>query len=136
MTTTSTPWVRAVAGFRIVIGAGLVLAPGAWSRPWTGPAIDTPVAQLMARMFGVRELLLGVGALASRHDQQQTAQWLKLGSIADAVDAAAVMAAWRHLPRTTRYADAAMAVGAALANALLAQRLLDQRPTERSADES
>lgn len=116
---------KAAAGFRILIGTGLVLAPGAWSRPWTGPAIEAPVAKLMARMFGNRERLLRVGALAASHDPHQTARWLKLGGIADAVDGAAVLVTWRHLPRTTRYADAAMAFGAAVAHGLLAQRLLD-----------
>jgi hypothetical protein len=120
-------WVRAVAGFRIVIGGGLVVAPAAWSRPWTGSGVDTPVAKLMARMFGVREVMLGIGILSSIDEPRQTARWLKLGSIADAVDGAAVLAAWRHLPRGARYADLGMGLGAALANGLLAREL--RQPT-------
>jgi hypothetical protein len=121
---TASSWVKGVAAFRIVVGGGLVVAPGAWSRPWTGPGVNTPVARLMARMFGIREVMLGVGALSSG-DPQQAARWLTLGSIADAVDGAAVLAAWRHLPRATRYADVGMGFGAALANRVAARRLLD-----------
>jgi hypothetical protein len=51
------------------------------------------------------------------------ARWLQLGSIADAVDGAAVLVAWRHLPRVARYADLGMALGAALANMLVARQI-------------
>jgi uncharacterized protein YjeT (DUF2065 family) len=119
-------WVKAVAAFRIVVGGGLVVAPAAWSRPWTGPGVNAPVAKLMARMFGVREVVLGVGILSAVDDHQQAARWLRLGSVADAVDGAAVLAAWRHLPRAARYADLGIGLGAALANSLLARRMLDR----------
>jgi hypothetical protein len=127
---TASRWVKVAAGFRIIVGGGLVLAPAAWSRPWTGPAVNTPIAKLMARMFGVREVLFGLGVLSST-DEQQAAQWLKLGSLADAVDGLAVLAAWRHLPRVARYADAGMGFGAAFANRRLAQHLLKGRRPAR-----
>lgn len=101
-----------------------MVAPAAWSRPWTGPGVDTPVAKLMARMFGVRELLLGIGVLTSLDDPRTAARWMQLGGIADAVDGAAVVAAWPHLPRAARYADVAMGFGAAVANQAAGRRLL------------
>jgi hypothetical protein len=121
----TTTWVKAVAGFRIVIGVGCVVAPSAWSRPWVGAAVDTPVARLVVRTFGIREVVMGLGALSAR-DDEETARWLRLGSIADAVDGLAVLAAWPHLPRVARYADAAMAAGAAAANARTAQALVEE----------
>jgi hypothetical protein len=113
----------------MVVGGGLVVAPAAWSRPWTGPAVNAPVAKLMARMFGVREVVLGVGILSAVDDHQQAARWLRLGGVADAVDGAAVLVAWRHLPRVARYADLGMGLGAALANSFLARQILNRNDT-------
>ena len=120
------PWVHAVSIFRIVVGTGLVVAPGAWARPWTGPGVNTPVARLMSRMFGIRELALGVGVLTAP-TTNEAARWMRLGGIADAVDGVAVLIAWRELPRFARVGNVAMGFGAAAANHLAARQLTGAR---------
>jgi hypothetical protein len=61
--------VSAMAAGRVAIGAAPFVAPRAASRLLGFPAShDTPTARLMARMFGVRDIGLGVLALwALRH---------------------------------------------------------------------
>ena len=54
---------RVLGAGRVVLGAGLVVAPAALGRPWIGAAADTPGGQVALRGLGVRDVLLGSIAL-------------------------------------------------------------------------
>ena len=86
---------RAVAGTiaagRIAIGAAALLAPGPTSRLLGFPASqDSPTARLMARLFGVRDVALGVLVLRARRDPDFARFLYRLNAIVDAGDAASM----------------------------------------------
>jgi len=69
---------------RAVVGLVLIFLPGLAGRLWFGD--HSPRTRALLRMVGVRDLILGVGALTSVKEQTQDAEWVGMGGIADAVD--------------------------------------------------
>ena len=107
--------VRQLSYARIAVGIATVLAPGRVNRGWI-VAVDgeRPGAKLIARTFGVRDAALGVITLkALDDDSDHLPDLLKVGAVCDAVDAAATVVAFGHLPKVTRFAVLASAAGAA-----------------------
>jgi hypothetical protein len=108
---------------RVVVGAGLMVAPAQAGRPWIGDDAARPATAVFARAFGARDLALGLGTLLSLRDGLTTRRWMQAGVLSDAVDLGATLAARRALPRagvigTAVVAGSAAAVGLALANRL------------------
>jgi len=90
---------RLIAGGRIAIGAGLLLAPRLATRPWIGADAGRPGAKVLARAMGARDLVIGAIALHTLGNAQVAPRWQKAGAAVDAVDLAATLAARRELPR-------------------------------------
>jgi hypothetical protein len=89
---------RLLATARVAIGSGLVAAPRLATATWVGrPRRSAPVA-LLARAVGVRDVVLGVGALATGGDAQRV--WLAGGVLADAADLVATLVERDELPDT------------------------------------
>lgn len=107
---------------RVAIGAAMVLTPTTAARPWIGDVARDPAARVVVRAFGIRDLALGAGLAAAmaRGDRDATRTWLVAGVASDAVDAAATLAGWRHLPKAGRLLTLAVATSAALVGAALA----------------
>jgi hypothetical protein len=107
---------------RVAIGASMVLTPTTAARPWIGDVAREPAARVMVRAFGIRDLALGAGlaAAVARGDREAGRAWLVAGVASDAVDAAATLLAWRHLPRAGRLLTLAVATSAAVIGAALA----------------
>ena len=83
----------------------------------------------MARTMGGRDLALGLGALrALAVTDAEARPWIALAGMADAVDAAVTMMAFRRLPRGTRWIILATTVGAAVASFRLAVALDPAEP--------
>lgn len=79
----------AAAG-RIAIGAAALFAPGPTSRLLGFPqAQDSPSARLMGRLFGVRDVALGVLVWRVREDRALSRFVFKLNACVDAGDIAA-----------------------------------------------
>jgi hypothetical protein len=73
---------------RLAIGAGAWAAPGLTGKVFGFKNIDTNhEALFMARLFGVRDVALGAGALAAKADAGKL--WWQLGIVCDLADAAA-----------------------------------------------
>ncbi|MFL6073133.1 MAG: hypothetical protein ACJ73S_07010 [Mycobacteriales bacterium] len=109
---------------RTALGVLAVAAPRVPARPWVGPDADHPAAELFGRAMGGRDLALGLGGLGSlAGPPAATARWLTYGGVADAVDAAVTVAAWRRLPRAGRLLVTAAAAGSAALSFLLAATL-------------
>jgi hypothetical protein len=73
---------------RLAVGAGAWAAPGLTGKVFGFKNIETNhEALFMARLFGVRDIALGAGALAS--DKAGGKLWWQLGVICDLADAAA-----------------------------------------------
>ncbi len=106
---------RIVALGRVGIGAAALVTPTVMVRPWIGDAAGTAEARLLARAMGGRDLALGLGTLrALGTDGAEARPWVGLAGLADAVDATVTLAAFRHLPPTTRWVVLAATVGAAV----------------------
>ncbi len=83
---------RSIAAGRVLFGAlmlfvpNTVLARASADRP--GPLI------WLARAFGIRDVVLGVGALRSLSAPEPDPSWVRMGAVADTSDAIAAIA-WR-----------------------------------------
>ena len=114
---------KAMGAGRIALGLSYLLAPGAALRLWPGAPSSTPgdAAQLkhLARSTGGRDIALGAGVLLALSHDAPVRGWLEAASLADAVDAVAILLAFRHLPRTR----AVLMLGAALGTAAAGRRV-------------
>lgn len=107
---------EALAAGRIVVGAAAWLAPRLSARVMgmePGPAVS-----LSLRLFGIRDVAVGVGYLQAGAEERR--RWLVLGMVMDGADAVAAVAAaraggvrWRNavLIATTASAAALTAAG-------------------------
>jgi hypothetical protein len=109
---------------RVLVGAGLLVAPSALGKTWGGRLARDDRGRVMARALGARDLALGVaGLLAERDgDRRWAARSFAAQGFADAVDFAAI-AATPRLPRSSRWFGIAMAGGSAAVAAAYAARL-------------
>jgi hypothetical protein len=98
----------------MVLGAALILAPVRATRPWIGDVALSPGAKVLGRALGVRDLALGAGLLWAQQRQEPEHPWLTAATLADVVDAAATLAAWRSLPRAGRWLVLGIAAGSAV----------------------
>jgi hypothetical protein len=103
------------------LGVAALVSPSVPARPWVGASADELGAQVFGRALGGRDLALGLGALAAARAASSGARpagaWYAAGALSDALDLAVTVAAWRRLPRATRWLVAASAGGAAVAGA-------------------
>ncbi|MGH9264450.1 MAG: hypothetical protein ACRD1D_07130 [Acidimicrobiales bacterium] len=115
--------VKAVAVGRMALGAAYLGTPGLALRLWPGQAgttgRDEAMLRMMARHTGGRDLALGLGALLAQRHDAPVRGWLEAAMLADAVDAASIVFAFRHLPR----AKAVLMLGAALGAAVAGRQL-------------
>ncbi len=106
---------QVVAVGRIGIGCTALAAPTLMTRPWIGDAAGSADARLLARTMGGRDLALGIGTLRALGVADAEARpWVALAGMADAVDAAVTLLAFRRLPALGRWAVLASTLGAAV----------------------
>lgn len=106
--------VKALAGLRVVIGAAAWLTPRLAAKSFGLKAADNPQAPYLGRLFGARDVALGVCTLQATGETQ--GQWLQIGVAVDAADAVAALAAGRagYLPPVAAglvFAPAVAAIG-------------------------
>ncbi|TMK39398.1 MAG: hypothetical protein E6G56_11165 [Actinobacteria bacterium] len=119
--------IKGLAGLRVVIGVTAWLFPKLAGRLFGLDPGGNPQAPYLARLFGVRDVALGLGALGTEGEARR--RWLMAGLGCDLADAAAGMAGGRRgylSPLTT-----VMVTGTALAAAGLGAKALS--PGERPA---
>src|SRR5258705_11730314 len=102
--------VLVIARGRIVMGLAMLLVPSIMLRVMFGRDGSTRTARVMARMFGAREVVLGVGTITSVKEKTQDAEGVSASAVADAVDGL-VRAFSPGVPRRSR--PAALIVGSA-----------------------
>jgi hypothetical protein len=105
----------------------MLILPGVMLRILFGRHASTPSARVLARMFGAREFVLGVGTVTSVKERTQDAEWVSASAVADAVDGLA-MAFSPGVPRRSRPA-AVVGTAAALMGIQAARQLADERQT-------
>ncbi len=117
--------VLVIARGRIVMGLAMLLVPSLMLRIMFGRDASTRTARVMARMFGAREVVLGVGTVTSVKERTQDAEWTSASAVADAVDGL-VMAFSPGVPRRSRPA-ALIGASAAVAGMVAARAFADER---------
>lgn len=102
---------RGLAVGRTFAGAAAWLAPDLAARMLG--AAEGPTSRFALRLFGVRDVAMGVGYLTASAVEQQ--RWLAIGMVVDAADAVAALAAQRQglLQRTVGVLVAVTALTAA-----------------------
>jgi hypothetical protein len=110
---------RFVAAGRTGFGVALIVAPERVTSLWLGSDAGRPVARVVTRGLGARDVALGVGALAAADSQLQP--WVAGAIVADTADLVATVAAGKSLPLTGRaLVGAVAAAGAGLGTIALA----------------
>ena len=85
-----------------MFGAGNIAQPHATARSnWIGRAARKPGAQVMIRSQGVRDLVLGAGAIAAatRSDPSELRHWMLGHTASDLTDFVATLVALDDLPK-------------------------------------
>ncbi len=102
------------------------LAPVRFDRP---PTRD---ARALLRLVGIRDLVLGVGAITTLKERTMDAEWVGMGAAADAVDGVVSLVTPGLLRRSRLVA---LVGGSAAAAGLLASRkLADERDAKSEID--
>jgi hypothetical protein len=112
---------------RLVTGLGLVLAPRLSLRVIVG-GHHGRVLVTLARLVGLRDLVIGAGAIRAGRRGANVGPWLRAGAAADGLDAAVAIVAGRRVGRVRRILLAAVATSAASAQAALAGRRVGSPP--------
>jgi hypothetical protein len=81
------PSVQSLAGLRLAIGVGAWLAPNLTGRMFGLDTAGNPQMVYMARLFGIRDIALGIGTLVASAEARPL--WLKLGLLSDTADVGA-----------------------------------------------
>ncbi|HUE28614.1 MAG TPA: hypothetical protein VMP89_17705 [Solirubrobacteraceae bacterium] len=102
---------RFTAICRLAIGAGFVAYPPLSMRSWIGSDARRPGAILLARALGARDLVIGVGTLASLADRRALSPWLRGALAADATDLALTLAGGDAVPARGKVLVCAVAAG-------------------------
>jgi hypothetical protein len=91
--------IRSLAGVRMAIGTSAWATPRLAGKAFGLDAAGNPQSPYLARLFGVRDIALGIGTLTTTGESQR--RWLALGLLCDAADAAAGVLAGRggYLPK-------------------------------------
>jgi hypothetical protein len=108
---------------RVVIGAGLMLAPRVFARPWVGRHVSDAPARVLARSLGVRDLAIGAAGLIalSRDEPAWVQRAFAAMAVADAVDFVAILGG--DVPASAKVIGGAMAASSAAVAAEYARRV-------------
>jgi hypothetical protein len=85
--------VNALAGLRLAVGFGAWLFPRLAGRLFGLDVAGNPQLPYVARLFGVRDIALGLGVATTGGEAQNA--WLRAGVVCDAADFAAGLLARR-----------------------------------------
>jgi hypothetical protein len=110
---------------RAVNGLVMLALPGLVGRVLFGKQGGQPVPKALIRLVGIRDLVLGIGAITTVKEHTMDAEWVGVGAVADAVDGVVALAA-RGLPARARLI-ALVGGGAAVVGTLAARALADER---------
>jgi hypothetical protein len=80
-----------LARTRAINGLFMIFLPGVAGKAFLGKAADNPAVRAVLRLVGVRDLVLGVGAITTLKEGTMDAEWVGVGAVCDAVDAAVML---------------------------------------------
>lgn len=103
---------RLIAAGRVLFGAGCLFAP---KLMFAKPAKDASGPMVwMLRAFGIRDIVLGAGALQSLQSPDPDPTWVAFGALADTADVVSALVTRDELGPSSLAATLAIAVPAAL----------------------
>src|SRR5947208_3118833 len=76
---------------RAVVGLIFVAVPGVAGRAFLGRAAREPTVRALLRLVGIRDVVLGLGAITTLKEGTMDAEWVGMGAVADAVDGLALL---------------------------------------------
>jgi hypothetical protein len=76
-----------IARARAINGLVMIVLPGLVGRTVFGQGGRQPAVRAALRMVGVRDLVLGVGAITTLKEKTLDAEWVGMGAVSDGVDA-------------------------------------------------
>jgi hypothetical protein len=117
--------VRILSVSRVVIGAVLLVAPGAAGGRWIGDAAADGRVKVAIRGLGARDLALGLGALRALDRGEPARGWVQAAAVGDLTDAVSGVLGARHLGLARALGTVATA-GAAAAAGLAAASSVDE----------
>ena len=104
---------KGIAAGRVAFGVACLLAPRAVLGP-SGRTADGPMVY-MARLFGVRDIVLGAGTLSAlQGNGPNRVQWVRFSAMADTLDLVAAATFRNELDRAGRRGVFALALPAAV----------------------
>ena len=116
---------RFYAAGRLGIGVLALLFPG-WLVASLVGGERTRTAKTLGRMLGVRDAVIGAGTqVAMQQEKVPLRPWMTYGAVADAVDAVAILLAYRSLPKRRRFVMLLMAISGAATGGYLVARFDD-----------
>lgn len=83
---------KGLAFERVATGGFVAIAPGRAIGALTTPGYDSEAARYVARLLGIRQLVLGVMLWQARNDRARLRQVATLNALTEALDAAATLA--------------------------------------------
>jgi hypothetical protein len=114
-----------IARGRAVNGLVMLVFPGIVGWVLFGKAGRQPVARALLRLVGVRDLVLGIGAITTLKERTMDAEWVGMGAAADVVDGV-VSLVTPGLVRRSRFVSV-IGGGAAAAGLLASRKIADER---------
>lgn len=114
-----------IAQGRAINGLVMLALPGIIGRTVFGKAGAHPATRAALRLVGVRDLVLGIGAITTVKEQTMNAEWVGMGAVADAVDGVVTLFT-PGLPKRARVVSA-IGTSSAVAGLLAARALADAR---------
>ncbi len=109
-----------IAGGRVAFGIALLARPAAIGRTWIGPDAESPGGRAAVRAVGVRDLILGLGALVAAGRAAPVRGWVEAGAAADIGDVLITLSDFGDMPPLGRWVTLVMAGGSALASLRIA----------------
>ena len=86
--------VKAICGLRIAVGLLAWIAPNLAAKLFGLDPAHNPQAPYLGRLFGIRDVVLGVGTMVAQGDDRKS--WLMAGLACDTADAAAAGLGYRN----------------------------------------
>ncbi len=108
---------------RVAYGLFMLWLPEATLRVFGIKNVAGPLVWL-ARVFGIRDVILGAGTVAAlQKNDGSAAEWLKFSAMADGADAVLAVVKPAELGRARSYVAAAFSLSAAIPGALASRKL-------------
>jgi hypothetical protein len=113
---------KGLAFERVATGGFVAIAPGRAIGALTTPGYDTEAARYVARLLGIRQVVLGVMLWQARNDRPWLRRVATLNALTEALDAAATLASLGKREGTGRPSAAPAFAALATSAAFLALR--------------